>query len=442
MRTIGLDLSITQRSEAIVAGHDAHFIGSTFKVEKTAEGLEALTERALKGAPDEEDLRVIMEPTGNAWLPIAVYLSHQDVRCHLVQSEKAADLRDFYRKHAKSDRIDTRVLAKIPFVDEESLHSLYLPTAEEQALRRLSRQREKLVRQSTSIKNRLHDLDRLAGWDKVLRSAFGNVFSEAARAFRRDLYNPWTVREMGARGLQEYLAGIAGPKNSSLISEELFQAALDIIELYSPPEADVSPHLDFEMLCFEAQIEQERLDKLEELQKKVEDKIRQLSENNRAVEFARTLKGIGETAAPVMAGYIGDPHRFNQNTFRGWHGLIPGSKQSSSKDQKGIPITKAGPNLVKKFAYLSADVARQWDPQIAQIYWDQMVNKGKHHTQAVCACATHLLDRLLAVLKEERPYQLRDCEGNPITTAKARKIIQQKYQVPEEVRQRRRSRNS
>lgn len=442
MRTIGLDLSITQRSEAIVCGHDAQFLGSTFKVEKTVEGLQALMEQAREGVPDEEDLRVIMEPTGNAWLPLAVYLSHQDVQCHLVQSEKAADLRDFYRKHAKSDRIDTRVLAKIPFVDEESLHSLYLPTAEEQALRRLARQREKLVRQATAIKNRLHEFDRLAGWDRVLRSVFGNAFSEAARAFRRDLYNPWTVRDMGSKGLQEYLERILeGKGNLFSLTEELFQATLAIIELYSSPEEDISPHLDFEMLCFEARIEQEHLDKLEELQKKVEDKIQQLSENNRAVEFARSLKGIGETAAPVLVGYIGDPHRFNQNTFRGWHGLIPGSKQSSSKDQKGIPITKAGPNLVKKFAYLSAEVARQWDPQIAQIYWDQMVNKGKHHTQAVCACATHLLDRLLAVLKEDRPYQLRDCEGNPITTAKARQIIQQKYRVPEEVRRRRRSRN-
>ena len=143
----------------------------------------------------------------------------------------------------------------------------------------------------------------------------------------------------------------------------------------------------------------------------------------------------------MLASYVGDPHRFNQNTFRGWHGMIPGSKQSSSKDQKGVSMTKAGPNLVKKFAYLCADIARQWDPQIGRIYWDQMVNKGKHHTQAVCACATHLLDRLLAVLKEDRLYELRDCAGNPITNAEGRKIIQEKYQVPKAVRRSRRARN-
>jgi len=441
MRTIGLDLSITRPSEAIVAGHDSSFLGSTFKVEETAEGLKALTERAREGAADDEPLRVIMEPTGNAWLPIAIYLSHRGVRCHLVQSEKAADLRGFYRKHAKSDRIDTRVLAKVPFVDEEGLNPLYLPTAEEQALRRLCRQREKLVGQASAIKNRLHDLDRLAGWDKILRSAFGSAFSEAARSFRQHLYNPWKVRDLGVEGLEKYLAERMGNEDSHPLAENLYRASLEIIALYSPPDEDTSPHLDFEMLRFEAQIEQERLDKLEELQKKVEQEIRRLSRKSRAVELARSLMGVGEAGAPVFASYVGDPKRFNQNTFRGWHGMIPGSKQSSSRDQKGISMTKAGPNLVKKFAYVCADVARQWDPQIARIYWDQMVHKGKHHTQAVCACATHLLDRVFAILKEDRPYELRDCAGNAITTAEARRIIREKYQVPEEVRRSRRARN-
>lgn len=441
MRTIGLDLSITQPSEAIVAGDDSSFLGSSFKVDKTAEGLKAMMERACEEMPDDEPLRVIMEPTSNAWLPVAVYLSHRDVLCHLVQGEKAADLRKFYRKHAKSDRIDTRVLAKIPFVDEEGLNPLYLPTAEEQALRRLCRQREKLISQATATKNRLHDLDRLAGWDKALRSAFGGAFSEAARTFRQDLYNPWEVRELGIEGLQEYLARLEGKKDSQSMAAKLYQASLAIIELYSPPNEDISPHLDFEMLCFEAQIKQEHLDKLEELQEKVEREIQRISRQSQAVELARSLMGVGEAGAPVLASYVGNPHRFNQNTFRGWHGMIPGSKQSSSKDQKGVSITKAGPNLVKKFAYLCADVARQWDPQIARIYWDQMTSKGKHHTQAVCACATHLLDRLLAVLKENRAYELRDCAGNPITSAEARRIIQDKYQVPDEMRRSRRARN-
>jgi hypothetical protein len=89
-----------------------------------------------------------------------------------------------------------------------------------------------------------------------------------------------------------------------------------------------------------------------------------------------------------------------------------------------LPIGKAP-------AYLNADVARRHDPQIAAVYYDQMVKKGKHHNQAVCACATHLLDRIFVVLQEERPYELRDVDGTPVTPKEARAIISSLYTLPE-----------
>jgi hypothetical protein len=92
--------------------------------------------------------------------------------------------------------------------------------------------------------------------------------------------------------------------------------------------------------------------------------------------------------------------------------------------------------LIKKFAYLDAEIARSFDPQMAAIYYDQMMNKGKHHKQAVCTCATHLLDRVLAVLREEKAYEVRDVDGTPVTAKQAQAIIAERYTVPQEVRRR------
>ena len=50
--------------------------------------------------------------------------------------------------------------------------------------------------------------------------------------------------------------------------------------------------------------------------------------------------------------------------------------------------------------------------------------------------ATHLLDRILVVLQEGRPYQLRDVDGTPVSDERARQIIAERYHVPEDVRQR------
>ena len=114
---------------------------------------------------------------------------------------------------------------------------------------------------------------------------------------------------------------------------------------------------------------------------------------------------------------------------------MPRSKQSGEAEAKGMPITKAGPNLVKAALFLNADVARQWDVQLAVIYHKQMVEYGKHHLKAVCACASHLASRIYAVLKQQRPYQLRDLKGYPISVEASRELCLQ-YRVPDEVRKR------
>ena len=116
--------------------------------------------------------------------------------------------------------------------------------------------------------------------------------------------------------------------------------------------------------------------------------------------------------------------------------MIPNSKQSSESQASGLKITQAGPSLVKKFAFLDAEVARHWDPQIAALYYNQMVHRGKHHVQAICTCSAHLLNRILVVLRDDRPYELQDVDGTPLSQDQALKIIDRQYTVPEEVRNR------
>ena len=47
-----------------------------------------------------------------------------------------------------------------------------------------------------------------------------------------------------------------------------------------------------------------------------------------------------------------------------------------------------------------------------------------------------MLDRILVVLQEDRPYELRDVDGTPVTVEQAQRIIAEKYTVPDDVRKR------
>jgi len=149
-----------------------------------------------------------------------------------------------------------------------------------------------------------------------------------------------------------------------------------------------------------------------------------------------SIKGIGIRSAATYRAFVQNIDRFpTVDKFRRWCGIVPRSKQSGEGEAKGLSITKSGPNLVKAALYLNAEVARQWDVQIALIYHRQMVDYGKHHTKAVCACASHLANRIFALLKQQRPYQLRDLQGNPISEQASREMCLA-YRVPDEVRQR------
>ena len=162
--------------------------------------------------------------------------------------------------------------------------------------------------------------------------------------------------------------------------------------------------------------EQEWLATLEQQHQTLRKKtVRPLYRQIHPSRTLETLKGVGQDSAAVYASFIGNVKRFGSTrVFRSWSGMVPDSSQSADSEAKGLHITQADPDLVKKFAYLDAEIARSFDPQIAAIYYDQMMTKGKHHKQAVCACATHLLDRVLVVLREEKAYEVRDVDGTEV----------------------------
>ena len=156
-----------------------------------------------------------------------------------------------------------------------------------------------------------------------------------------------------------------------------------------------------------------------------------------------TIPGVGEQTAPVFLAVVGDPARFrSQSAFANFNGVVPDSRQSSQMEAKGLRMTKAGPAIMKWALFQSGQIGRRYDPQLAWLYYREMVHNGKNHKQAMGAVMSHIGARILAVLREDKPYELRDVQGKPITWEDARKLILLKYQVPEEIKRDRRRRKT
>jgi transposase len=433
MRTIGIDLSVKGEHKAVIADEQGGYVSPVLKFSTDQAALARLVELAQAGQPDGQ-VQAVMEPTGMAWLPVAVYLVRQGTGVYLVNSQQVADLRRYYKKHAKSDRIDCRVLAKLPLVNAENLHRLDLSGAVGLACQRGCKQLERLQKQAVAAQNRLMALDRFA-WPGLEQAVFPDLFSAAARWFREHWYDPQRVVGAGVEPIQQtWRASQVDPHDPGEWVTYLVRLAEQVLGLYGTE----GEFLDYAQLQAEAVREQVFLAFVETQHHQLQIQVvRPLYRKLHPSRHLETIPGVGQDGACVYASFIGHPERFGSlRQHRGWSGMVPNSKQSADSQAQGLKITQAGPRLIKKFSYLDAESARQCDPQIAALYYDQMVKKGKHHMQAICTCASHLLDRVLVVYREDRPYELRDVDGTPVSKEQARKIIQERYQVPEEVRQR------
>jgi transposase len=433
MRTIGIDLGVKGEHKAVIVDESGRAITPLISLRSEPQSLERLLSLAQEGNPDRQ-VQAVMEPTGMAWLPVAVFLIRQGVTAYLVNSQQVADLRRYYKKHAKSDRIDARVLSKLPLVSPDSLHPLELAGRVAQACQRGCKQLERLGKQITATKNRLIALDRFA-WPGLETQVFGETFGPAARWFRSNWYNPLRVCQAGAQQIQaQWQASETDPADPGDWAVYLVELAAQVLALYGTE----SEYLDYDLLQAEAKLEQDYLAFVEQQHHQLQLRtVRPLYRQLHPSRQLETIPGVGQDGAAVYASFIGQPQRFaSLRAHRGWSGMVPNSRQSATSQTLGLKITQAGPRLIKKFAYLDAETARQRDPQIAALYYDQLVNKGKHHQQAICTCATHLLDRVLVTLREDRPYELRDVDGSPVSKDQALKIIAERYSVPEAVRRR------
>jgi len=100
-RLLGIDLGVTTAHTVAILDQAGQVLGRR-RCRPTVESLEAVEAAALRGTPAGTRLEVVVEPTGAAWLPVAVFFAGRGHTVFRVPSAKAADLRRFLSRHAKS----------------------------------------------------------------------------------------------------------------------------------------------------------------------------------------------------------------------------------------------------------------------------------------------------------------------------------------------------
>ncbi len=441
IKSVGIDLAGSGEHKVRCLDEKAELCDG-FGFETTPEGLTKLEERIFR---DGANPTVVFEPTGLAWVAVAVYLRarHPDCRVVRTQSRNVAALRKYLRRSSKSDKIDAITLAKMPFVDAERLNEVYLPPAKMYAIQRLDRQRKRIEADMASRKKRIISI--LDGYLPGVHLAFSSRWSLQAKAFLRSRLNPLAVVRDGEKALDCFLtAARHRHQRDTVESHMVYMACQAAAMIYERSRSAEMINDDF-FTALQEEIGRElRLMEVEEAESQsITQRLTELYQELHPSDNLCTIPGVGPHTAPVFLAVVGDPGRFpSQAAFANFSGVVPDSRQSAYAEAKGLGMTKAGPATMKWALYQSGQIGRRYDPQLAWVYYREIVHNGKNHKQAMGAVMSHMGARVLSVLRDNKPYELRDVQGRPISWEEARRLILLNYQVPEETKRDRRRRRT
>ena len=435
-RRIGVDLGIGSCHKAMVVDENGRS-SRPIAIDVSLEGYERLADLAI-GCAARCRSEVVMEPTGNMWLPLAAFLNSRGVPVVMGTGKKVSDLRKFYRRHAKTDIVDAETMARLPGVDPKGSHTFEIPPIEVLSLRRLVKQRERFVRQSMVCKVRIHALLQLA--NPALMESLGEVkFSSVARVMLRHFVDPATVVDLG---LKRFKQSVRRHKTRAgeEIMDRIFAACEKSSALYRDLRKSGSLPFDYQLLAEEIRAELDMMEYAETLVASMERVIDTRYQQLDPAQTLRQIPGIGPTIAPAIEALSSSISRFrNAKAYAGYCGFVPRKSKSGKSDHQGLPITKASHRLLKKYYYLAAEIARRNDPELAA-YYEAHTAAGWHHERIVIAIAHALVRRVYALLRRREDaelsaienakpvgYEIRTPDGKILDRKAARAYVAEQY---------------
>lgn len=422
---LGIDLACRAAHQASLARSDGTFVWTGRKFFTRPAELEALW--AAVGLAEADTLRVVMEPTRNAWVPVASWLRRRGAKVSMVPTTQSADLRAYYSKHTKNDHLDSKLLARLPLLHPEGLRE-HTGDGPAEPLRRAVKVRASMVKRRTAVFQRLDAQLELLG--PAWYDALGSNYGKAALAVLARYADPTSLIRLGQARLTRFLIRHSRGAWRDDHARALLTAAKQSLELWGTgPDAGI----DFAELAADIAVEAEQAQVLTEQIEDLDERTANLYAEADPSGIIASAPGVGPVTSGIIAGRIGDPHRFHSlAAIRAYSGLVPKVAQSGqSHHQHGL--TKAGDPLLREALFQAADQARKTDPQLAAKY-KRLMETQRHHDSAVCHIATTLLTRIATCWRTGEHYVLRDTDGRVITPEQGRQIVRDHHQVDRQTR--------
>jgi len=387
---VGIDIG-KRNHEACIINEHGQILAKTISFANTQPGGQKLLNWLKKFDLDLSATVVAMEATGHYWLTLYSFLRKQHLPVQVINPIQSDALRNMYIRQTKNDAKDAFIIAEVLRFGRYTTTAL----AEERiiALRQLSRFRFSLVDSISDLKRKVISvLDLLfPEYERLFSDLFGKTSSELLM----DYTTPEEIVALDTQKLAEFLAKHSRNRFGLEKAEEIKLAANNSFGIDFALDAY---RLQIRLLLKQIQLTEEQLSLLDEEISRI---LKSIDQN------LITIPGVGPVLAAAILGEIGDISRFQTGAkLVAFAGIDPTVRQSGQFSSTHNRMSKRGSPYLRRALWLAATTSKLHNP-IMQQFYEQKVSQGKHHLTAIGAVCRKLTYVIHAVLRDNKPYELK-----------------------------------
>jgi transposase len=393
---LGVDVGKYSHQAALI-NENGLALAPAYKFANQSQAINELCQTIKKQLPDKETtVKVGMEATGHYYWHLRDELLKQGFEVAVFNPIETQTKAKLKLRKVKNDRIDSLIIADL--VREKDLKqqnetvSFNQPNEQLKELRQLTRFTARLKKQARFYKQGITVLlERIC---PEFENCFKNVFSKTALMVAREYF----INNRSERKLINLMAKTSRGRIKAESAKTIIQILNSSLGLSYRNE---SAQLELAILLDDLET------KLKQIQQ-LEQRIKAMSQDFKEVELIASIKGVSERMAAVIYAEIGNINRFGKKEqLTAFAGLDPAVKQSGTYLRKqGNHISKRGPKYLRQELYFAAKTAIIFDPELKAYYLKKKA-EGKHYNCVMIAIARKILMRVWAVLKQNRPYEVR-----------------------------------
>ena len=383
---VGIDISKDKFDACGITGDEANLF--QFSATMDRKGFEKL--KGHLGAVSTSSVLIGMESTASYHVNLFSYLVSEGYRVILINPLLISNYVKMQLRKTKTDKKDAVVIAQFLLANGDTLIQRATPSLISD-LRDLSRQRESLVDEMTSLKIEIKQLLNITFPE--LEHMVG-IFTKSIIKLLQQYPSAFALRDADLNQLSQMLIADSYGHKREAFAAALIKAAHSSIGTNSTAKEMILKQKIALLLHLE--------DALQEITAMLIEMARKLMEED--INIMTSIKGIGDkTAANFLVEMGGDINQFERSgKIIAMAGLDPAVYQSGKHEGHGR-ITKRGNRHLRRIIWMMTTRVIQYS-DVFKVYYLKRRKEGLPYKKAVLATAHKLIRVIYAMLTQRTTF--------------------------------------